>query len=77
MEEIGQKAQVGREVGKNSVMVMKMGCRMTFYNVSEAAKDYSRNLACRATWRARIVTIEGVGVDTSDDKPVLCRILGF
>jgi len=51
-------------------MVMKVGCRMTLYSVGEAAKDYLRDLACRATWRAWIVIIEGIGVDASDDKPV-------
>jgi len=66
----GQEVQVEKEVEKNLVIVMKVGSRMTLYRVIEAAKDYSRHLACRATWRAWIVIIEGIGVDASDDKPV-------
>lgn len=58
-------------------MVKRVGCRMTLYNVSVAAKNPSRDLACRATWRAWIIKLEGIGVDTRDNKPVRCRILGF
>jgi len=56
-------------------MFKRVGCRMTLYNVGEAAKPRGILhvvLHGPHAWKF----VGGIGLDASDDKPVPCRIVG-